>query len=1037
MAKISDLPEVSAPDGDETVVVLKDGVANRAGLAPLVDAAVGPALTQAGNYRDQAGGSATLAYHYANDAADTDVPGGAPGSRGARWWSMLSAAFSAIALSSIAALKAKIGVDTTGQVSTTYGDSTLNVTPVSNSNIYGPAVNGIAGPLTGISGRFQGVGTGELHIYLPTGGLVLSYVYPVTIAAGGPKTFAPNSEFPQNLWMPVGATISWKRLTGNAYLMTGAGSANQFAGDTSTIGDVVTISGVATGVALSYTVLSDANSLDSRISAIGDPTTRITAKLGLDTSQQTSTAIGSSSVSAGTADGSIWGTATTVDGAIEASKVGIQGAGTGRYRFYVKGATTTLQYIGPTVTIPAGGEYQALPGTHWPKGMWGPAGSILAWERLSGNAYLKTGTGSASKITGDGGVIGNAVTVSGVSSAVALSVTVRSDNGTTVDKRLSAVESTATSNKAATTAMKAKIGASVDGQTVTTYGTVTGAGSTVSNSNLYGPPSPSTVSGVVSDIKVDPGAGTGRIRFYSDTGNGPVTVYVGPSVTVDGTGPKTLTPGVDYPADYTASAGFNMAWQKLTGNAVLKGVTGGTCTQVNGDTGVGAAVSYQGITTIGVALQYSITSDPNPIQSQIDTINTTLNGAYANVNFDCQYNLVLCGGQSLSRGQLGGTYTTGTVTGGLMFVSSVRADDNGTDTSVIYATLVPLAVSGNSSADGENPSTGVVEGFMSVYAPKYLNGSKPSDLDQMIIAGAPGAGATAAASLWSGGLLQRQKDYVTFGFARAQEAGKSFGIPWLDWIQGEQDVTIGTSLTSYYNTMVNGRLALRNHIRTTTSKPTAELPIIMSQVAQGLGNAAPTPTALAQRKLYLDDPMFLMTIPRYQLPVNTGYAPHLTGRWYKTLGEYHAYAAAVLMYEKRKIKPVDVKRAWRDGNFVVLEFWAERGPLVFDTSAVTDPGNYGFQLVDSTGAALAIDQPVTFGGRYVKFKCTARAPVAGDKVWIGGGGTSTAGPTTGPRCCLRDSAKAGDGSTIYYNLNDGVGNRPLYFYALMSETVLS
>lgn len=1050
-ASLAELNADLAHDADTVALVFNDPTALQNGwyrktgasgagawslFEVLSNAAKEAAIASAGD----AAGSAGLAGRFANSLSDVDIPGGSPGDRSSRFWMLQSASYSAIALSSIAALKVKIGVDTTGQVSTVYGDSSLNAAATTDGNLYGPsATNAIAGVLTAITGRFQGAGTGELHIYLPlASGLTLSYVTNAAISGAGLKAFAALSDFPANLWFGVGAFVAWRRLTGSAYLMTGAGASSKVNGDTGTIGDVVTLSGVATGVALSFTVLSDANSLDYRITSIGDPTTRITAKLGIDTSQQTSTTYGSSAVSTGTADGSIWGSATTADGVLEASRIGVAGAGTGRYRIYIKGASaTTLGYIGPTVTVPAAGEFQGQPGVHWPKGVWLPAGSILTWERLSGSAYLKTGAGTANKITGDGGVVGNAVTVSGVAASVAMAVTVRSDNGTTINARLGAVEGTAATNKAATTALKAKIGADMSAQTVTTYGDATLATGAVSNSNLYGPPSPSSVSGVISDVKAGlNGAGTGRIHFYSDTGNGPVLVYRGPVVTVAAAGTLTLVPGTDYPADYNAPSGFLMTWERISGSAYLR--TGaGTCTQVNGDTGVvGVAVTYAGIAT-GVALQYSVTSDANSIQSQIDTINATINGSYANVNFDCQYSLVLCDGQSLSRALLGGLFTTGAVTGGLKFVGGIRADDGGTDVNVIYASLVPLTVTGNGSSEGENPSTGVVEGFNSIFAPKYLNGSKPSDLGQMIIAGAPGAGATAAASLWSGTYLQRKKDYVTYGFARAQEAGMSFCVPWLDWVQGEEDVTRGTALTSYYNTLTSGRLTLRNHIRTVTGKPNAELPIIMSQVAQGLGNAAPTPTALAQRQLYLDQPMFLMTIPRYQLPVNPGYAPHLNGQWYKTLGEYHSYAAAVLMFEKRKIKPVDVKRAWRDGNFVVMEFWAERGPLVFDTSLVTDPGNYGFQLVDSTGAALAIDTPVTFGGRYVKFKCTSRAPVAGDKVWIGGGGTSTAGPTTGPRCCLRDSAKASDGSTINYNLNDGVGNRPLYFYALMSETVLS
>ncbi|MFC3581091.1 TolB-like translocation protein [Sphingomonas hylomeconis] len=75
MSKIANLPEVAAPDGTETVVILKDGVAKRSLLSSLVSAALVPFVN--------------LARNYANASTDAAIPGAVdPADRGAKYWSL-------------------------------------------------------------------------------------------------------------------------------------------------------------------------------------------------------------------------------------------------------------------------------------------------------------------------------------------------------------------------------------------------------------------------------------------------------------------------------------------------------------------------------------------------------------------------------------------------------------------------------------------------------------------------------------------------------------------------------------------------------------------------------------------------------------------------------------------------------------------------------------------------------------------------------------------------------------------------------------
>jgi hypothetical protein len=70
MAKISQLPLVTEPDGSETFVVLKDGMAQRVPGAALIGAAGEVSLEQAAASAAQTSAQAALARSAAQDASD-------------------------------------------------------------------------------------------------------------------------------------------------------------------------------------------------------------------------------------------------------------------------------------------------------------------------------------------------------------------------------------------------------------------------------------------------------------------------------------------------------------------------------------------------------------------------------------------------------------------------------------------------------------------------------------------------------------------------------------------------------------------------------------------------------------------------------------------------------------------------------------------------------------------------------------------------------------------------------------------------------
>ncbi|GAA0448696.1 MULTISPECIES: SGNH/GDSL hydrolase family protein [Sphingomonas] len=175
MAKISELPPLVEPTGNETVVVLDGGATKRVPIAGLASAAVAPQVARA------------LAAQIAAEGA-------------------------------VSPFKAKLGADlsdvTTLVAGTTAPDSQTAGTPIFISE----ARTVRAGLPTEISLRIAGAGTGELALLAPVGDAfdlrVVRNLGVVTVAAGV-NTFRLPADMPI---LPAGSVAVYKRLTGSQNL---------------------------------------------------------------------------------------------------------------------------------------------------------------------------------------------------------------------------------------------------------------------------------------------------------------------------------------------------------------------------------------------------------------------------------------------------------------------------------------------------------------------------------------------------------------------------------------------------------------------------------------------------------------------------------------------------------------------------------------------------------------------------------------------------------------------------------------------------
>jgi len=116
-----------------------------------------------------------------------------------------------------------------------------------------------------------------------------------------------------------------------------------------------------------------------------------------------------------------------------------------------------------------------------------------------------------------------------------------------------------------------------------------------------------------------------------------------------------------------------------------------------------------------------------------------------------------------------------------------------------------------------------------------------------------------------------------------------------------------------------------------------------------------------------------------------------------------------VMMGRYRRKPLHMTGGTIAGTAVTLQFLSPDAAavLVLDNVTVNDPGNYGFDLVTTTGAAISILTVEVLTGQRVRITAAAALPSSLD-VRYGWRGTEDTylGPTLGPRGCLRDDAGA-------------------------------
>jgi hypothetical protein len=239
--------------------------------------------------------------------------------------------------------------------------------------------------------------------------------------------------------------------------------------------------------------------------------------------------------------------------------------------------------------------------------------------------------------------------------------------------------------------------------------------------------------------------------------------------------------------------------------------------------------------------------------------------------------------------------------------------------------------------------------------------------------------------------------------------GKSLLTQAMLWMQGETDISQGTPKAEYKRRLKNliydyGIDAEQNY-----------QPFMVTYQVASHTRRSPNherDIALAQLELSQEDPFIFMACPMYMFPY-LGDGVHLQSHSSRWVGTYFGKALFHILTEG-KFSPLQPQSIVRTGRVITIKFNVQHPPLVLDTTLVTDPGDYGFE-VHSEGVKQTIESVGIINSNTVRIVLdTTPSEQVTVKYGVGVTG-SLAGPTTGARGNLRDS----DATANYFDSEVG------------------
>ena len=384
---------------------------------------------------------------------------------------------------------------------------------------------------------------------------------------------------------------------------------------------------------------------------------------------------------------------------------------------------------------------------------------------------------------------------------------------------------------------------------------------------------------------------------------------------------------------------------------------------------------------------------------------------FAQKPLSLEINHVLSYGQSLSMGATATTLLSTTQPYfNLTFNTGPRKDTEATSVIPLVEQFNNPSIDGYANR-GETHCSGLAN-----YASQAMmreNGINPQD--HVIFASTAGHGGYTIDQLKKGSAWYPVLiDHVNK--AKSLNVGKSYHVPVVPWIQGENNAVSG-GLQTPYAVYKAGLIQLQSDANTDIKAITGQADPVRFITYQMSYAARTWPDiAKAQLDLARENDNFMLATPMYHFPY-AGDNVHLTNVGYKWMGAYFARAYKQYMIDGRKPDFINPISAYIKGNQVIVKFDVPTLPLKIDISTLASTTNAGFKVMN--GASEIAITSVTASDDTVILQL-ASAPTASVQVryaldYLGTGLTITGGASGNLRDSTTDSTEiAGAIKPLYH-----------------------
>ena len=350
-------------------------------------------------------------------------------------------------------------------------------------------------------------------------------------------------------------------------------------------------------------------------------------------------------------------------------------------------------------------------------------------------------------------------------------------------------------------------------------------------------------------------------------------------------------------------------------------------------------------------------------------------------------NHVLISGQSLSTGTQG--YPALSVAqpyDNLMFNTGVRAGYLG-------SSFVPLAETNNGDVEGETIASGMAN--LSTELAQGLG-----EAAHVLLMSCHGVGSYAYAQLKKGtAVWDNMTAQVTNAKNIATGADLTHIVRGVLIVHGESDCANHNE--NYDDNLVEWQADYDTDVKALTGQSDS-VAMFITQLSSWWIVGGTVSLALQQLAASVASAgKIVMVGPKYQFAYTDGL--HMNAENYRWLGEYYAKAYRRVILEGLPWEPVRPRSVRRTGASIDVHFHVPVRPLALDTVRVSNPGHFGFEYTDDSGAPPSITMVKLTSPSSLRVSLSTAPTGANQRLKYACASGTYGGPATGPRGCLRDS----------------------------------